>query len=386
MNILFLDQSGNLGGAELCLLDIATHFKPHSAVALLSEGPFKTALAENGIPTTILTSQAPTVRKDSGAIQGIQGFSQLLPTAFKVARQAKTHDIIYVNTPKALIVGAIASLISRRKLVYHLHDILSPEHFSAPNRALLITLANRCASLVIANSFATRDAFLLENGRPDLIQVVYNGFDPHTYTLPADTRSSLRQQLQLSDDQIVIGHFSRLAPWKGQHILLDALPHCPPNTIALLVGDALFGETDYVEALHRQVETLHLQERVKFLGFRHDIPQLMAACDLVTHTSTAPEPFGRVIVEAMLSGRPIIAANAGGAAELINHGRNGWLCPPDQPAKLAELITDVIEDPQRTRIIAEAARFKANWKFDLASTNRQLATRLETLTPSPQVG
>lgn len=63
------------------------------------------------------------------------------------------------------------------------------------------------------------------------------------------------------------------------------------------MGDALFGEQDYVQQLHQQVETLNLESQVKFLGFRSDIPQLMAACDLVAHTSTAPEPFGRVIVK-----------------------------------------------------------------------------------------
>ncbi|MEG4172930.1 glycosyltransferase [Microcoleus sp. S13_D1] len=69
---------------------------------------------------------------------------------------------------------------------------------------------------------------------------------------------------------------------------------------------------------------LGLEDRVNFLGFRSDIPQLMAICDLVAHTSTAPEPFGRVIVEAMLCGRPIVAAQSGWAIELIEPGHQ-WL-------------------------------------------------------------
>ena len=101
-------------------------------------------------------------------------------------------------------------------------------------------------------------------------------------------------------DRFVIGHFSRLSPWKGQHILLEALVHCPADVVAILVGDALFGEQDYVQTLKAQVESLGLQNRVHFLGFRSDIVPLMHACDVVAHTSTAPEPFGRVIAEAML--------------------------------------------------------------------------------------
>jgi glycosyltransferase involved in cell wall biosynthesis len=167
-----------------------------------------------------------------------------------------------------------------------------------------------------------------------------------------------------------------LSPWKGQHILIEALTYCPKEVTAILVGDALFGEQDYVQQLHKQVAELGLEDRVKFLGFRSDIPQLMAICDLVAHTSTAPEPFGRVIVEAMLCGRPIVAAQSGGAIELIEPGINGFLVPPGKPHQLAEVINTCHNQPEYTIAIAQSAYEIASRRFHQTNIDRQIADLL----------
>ncbi len=371
MRILFLDQSGHLGGAELCLLDIARPYGDRCQVALFSAGPFQQRLIAAGIPVSVLAQQGIQVRKEGGLGQGLSSLGQLIPLIRQVSRLAGRYDLIYANTPKALIVGAIASLLSRRWLVYHLHDIISPAHFSRVNRQLLITLANRFAAQVIANSAASQSAFIAAGGNPALCTVVYNGFQPEAYQVPAAEISQIKSTLGL-ENQFVIGHFSRLSPWKGQHILIEALTHCPEGVTALLVGDALFGEQSYVQQLRDQVEQSGLRSRVKFLGFRPDVPQLMTVCDLVVHSSTAPEPFGRVIVEAMLCGTPVIAAAAGGATELIDDGETGWLCLPDQPQRLAEMILHCYDSPQQQQQMAQKAQTYAREKFDLATVNQQL--------------
>ena len=378
MKPLFLDQSGSLGGAELCLLDIARPLNAEALVCLLADGPFRQRLETEGIPVAVVGHRPIQVRKDSSLAQGIASLGQLVPTVKQVAYRATAYDLIYANTPKALIVGALASGLARRPLVYHLHDIISPEHFSATNRRLLVGLSNRFARLVIANSEASKGGFIAAGGQEAKVAVVYNGFCPADYQVPPATVDQLRQDLRL-EDKFAIGHFSRLSPWKGQHVLIEALTHCPDNVVALLVGDALFGEDDYVQQLHAQVARLGLGDRVRFLGFRTDIPQLMAACDGVAHTSTAPEPFGRVIVEAMLCGRPTIAAQAGGAVELIDHGRTGWLCPPDHSAKLAELVNQLVQQPEAAQQVAIAGQRHARQRFDLANTNRQVQSLLRSL-------
>ena len=373
MKIFFLDQSGELGGAELCLADIAPAFQPDCLVGLLQAGPFKTLLESQAIPVTVLARDSLAVRKDSGWLAGLSSLGQLLPLIKKTAQIASGYDVIYANTPKAMIVGALASALSRCPLVYHLHDIISLEHFSGTNRKLLVGLANRFASLVIANSLASQAAFVAAGGNPNKVSVVYNGFRPDRYApMPENL---LRHELGLQD-KFVVGHFSRLSPWKGQHVLIEALTHCPTNVVALLVGDALFGEADYVALLKQQVQTLNLGDRVHFLGFRDEIPALMQTCDVVTHTSTAPEPFGRVIVEAMLCQRVAIAAAAGGATELIDHGKTGWLCPPNQPQKLAELILATYQHPEQATAMATAAKAEASATFNLAHTNQQIRSLL----------
>lgn len=235
-------------------------------------------------------------------VQGLGSLSQLIPLITKVVQRARQFDVIYANTQKALVVGALASFFSQRPLVYHLHDILSPEHFSQINRRIAVTLANRFASLVIANSEASKAAFIEAGGNAKITKVVYNGFDPASFKVQESEIQQLKQELEL-DGQFIVGHFSRLAPWKGQHILIEALAKCPQQVTVILVGDALFGEQEYVQNLHQKVKTLGLENRVKFLGFRSEIPLLMTACNVVAHTSTAAEPFGRVIVEAMLCGK-----------------------------------------------------------------------------------
>jgi glycosyltransferase involved in cell wall biosynthesis len=374
MKILFLDQSGKPGGAELCLLDIAQNYRDRCLVGLFADGEFRQLLQQQQIPVQVLSDQPIAVRKHSGVVQGLLGFGNLIPLIAKVARMSRDFDVIYANTQKALVIGAIASALSRRPLVYHLHDILSSDHFSPANLRAIMALANR-ATLVIANSQASQAAFIAAGGKADRVRVVYNGFLPETYQPTVLTATRLRQQLDL-EQRFVVGHFSRLSPWKGQHILLEALTHCPGVTV-LFVGDALFGEAAYVAQLRAQVEALGLGDRVKFLGFRQDVPDLIATCDLITHTSTAPEPFGRVIVEAMLSGKTVVATAAGGAIELVEPGTTGWLTPPNDALKLAEMINHCRYQPAQTAAIALQAQQSARQRFNLAHTNQQLADLLE---------
>jgi glycosyltransferase involved in cell wall biosynthesis len=342
-------------------------------VGLFEDGDFRQRLEQRKIPVQILTQTAIAVRKSSGAISGLFSLSQLLPLIGRVATLSRQYDAIYANTQKALVVGAITSVLANRPLVFHLHDILSLDHFSQTNRRLAVLMANR-SKLVIANSQASRSAFIEAGGNPDLVEVVYNGFNIEDYAAKVDI-DALRSSLGL--EGFVVGHFSRLSQWKGQHVLIEALQHCDRSVNVIFVGDALFGEQRYVQQLQQQVERLGLCDRVKFLGFRTDVIALMKLCEVVAHTSIAAEPFGRVIVEAMLCGKPTIAAKAGAVPELIDPGVTGWLTPPDRPEELAKTIEYCRRSPTETQDVAKVAQTQARQKFQLTETNRQIRQHLQ---------
>jgi len=172
---------------------------------------------------------------------------------------------------------------------------------------------------------------------------VYNGIDPTPFdAVPKSRIQALRTELGVGEAPCV-GVFSRLAPWKGQHVLLDALT-CLPEVHALVVGEALFdGDQEYAQSLRNRVSGTSLEGRVHFLGFRADVPALMKTVDAVVHTSTAPEPFGRVIVEGLLAGRPVVATRQGGAMEIIERDDiGGYLLSPGDANELAHTLDRIL--------------------------------------------
>ncbi|HET7241390.1 MAG TPA: glycosyltransferase, partial [Gemmatimonadales bacterium] len=167
--------------------------------------------------------------------------------------------------------------------------------------------------------------------------------------------------------RLVVGLFGRVAPWKGQHVAIEAVARLEGVTL-LIVGAPLFGEVAYAEELARLVERLGLADRVKLLGFREDIPSLMRVVDVVIHTSLAPEPFGRVLVEAMLMERPVIAADAGGAREIVQEGVTGLLVPPGRSDDLAGALRRLLEDSALRVEMGRRGRERAEGHFTLRPT------------------
>ena len=127
-----------------------------------------------------------------------------------------------------------------------------------------------------------------------------------------------------------VGILGRLDPWKGQHVFLDAFAAAfgDGGAEAVIVGTKLFGDDGYLEELERQVKALGLEGRVEFRGFRDRVDDELRSLDVLVHASTIPEPFGQVVVEGMAAGLAVVAADAGGPAEVITHGVDGLLYPP----------------------------------------------------------
>lgn len=378
--ILFLDQTGQLGGAELSLLDIATHFRSRATVALFTDGPFLERLLDREVDVTLipLGKHAANVRKNASCLTRLRAIPALIHQLRSIRKQAHGFDLAYANTPKAFVVAALALL--RVPLIYHLRDTLDAAHFSPSNRRLLVRLANRRAAAVICNSQATHDAFLSAGGSSEKTIVIPNGIDPTPFRETGSEPSRLRQALSVPG-AVVLGAFGRLAAWKGQHVAIEALAKLPKQVDVHLwiVGDAVFGEDDhtYAKHLHDLVHKLGVVDRVHFLGFRDDIPSLMSACDLVVHSATRAEPFGRVIVEAMLAGTPVIASRAGGPTEIIDEGITGHLSTPGDAEDLAKLIQEWLRNPEAAKAMAERAKKHAAKAYGLDSVLRLIEVAIE---------
>ena len=142
----------------------------------------------------------------------------------------------------------------------------------------------------------------------------------------------------------LVGVFSRLAAWKGQHVLLEALSALP-GVGCIIVGDALFGEQAYAAELKEMVAELGLADRVRFLGHRGDVPKLMQAVDVMVHPSIDPEPFGRTLVEAMLAGRAGDRDRCRRGSRILEGGKAGTLVPPNDAQALARAIAAVLAKP-----------------------------------------
>ncbi len=365
--ILFVDHTAVLGGAELSLLDLVTVYGNQSQVLLFADGALRKDLASRGIPVAIAEASSETLNlRSSGGIKAFKSLPELWWLAGHIAQQAKNFDLVHANSQKAFITAALATLRASPPVVWHLRDILTASHFSSLNRSIAIFLANQFATRVIVNSQATGEAFVAAGGNPELVRVVYNGFHSQPFeTASLEEARKIRSQLNIHDAPLV-GLFSRLSPWKGQHILLSAIKQLPQVHI-ILVGDALFGEQEYVSYLKTLADEPELQGRVHWLGFRNDIPTLMKACDIIVHTSTEPEPFGRVIVEGQLAQRPVIAAAAGGALELIEPEKTGLLFAPGEHNALKTQIEKLISDRTLASLLAQQGYMSAKTNFSWAT-------------------
>lgn len=368
--VLFVDHAGVLGGAELSLLDLAAAFGERGEVLLLADGPFRAALESRGVTVSVESLGALARVKKETRVPHPASAVDAIRVARRVAARARKRDLIYANSQKAFVVAAAAGLFARKPVVWHLRDILAAPHFSGTNIRAATALANLRAARVIANSRATASAFVAAGGRESLVRVVHNGIDAAPFdAVTGDDARAIRQELGIAPDAFVIALFGRFHPWKGQQVVLEALARLP-DVHALIVGAPLFGEEVFASALHAQAEGLGIAARAHFLGFRHDVPALMAAADVVVHASVNPEPFGRVVVEGMLARRPVVATRAGGITELVDDGETGVLVPPNDAVGMADAIAALRADPARSARIAGRGADRARERFSVGAMVR----------------
>ncbi|HEX7049409.1 MAG TPA: glycosyltransferase family 4 protein [Longimicrobiales bacterium] len=325
------------GGAEAVLLDLASRLDRSQFEAVLATsaddslaGRFRDA----GLPVHVLPSACfppPTLR---GAMtRRIAPMLDLL--------RAERFDLVHTNCDRSIIAAIDSATPHGIPVVCHLHDMIRPWF-----RRNVRTRLQRASAVVVVSS--TLRAFCVERGlNPGNLHVVYNGVDPAPFHVAVPRRSAFRRPLGLGAAEVAIGVIGNLSADKGQeHLLLAA---AEPALRALpirifLVGEDWTANRANERRLRRIVAERGLEDRTTFLGFRDDVPALLAAFDIIA----APfrlEAFGRVVVESMCAGKPVVAYRRGALPELVRDGREGLLVPPGDIAALADALRRLVLDP-----------------------------------------
>lgn len=313
-----------IGGVELSMLQVAQQLvaRGHAVSALYvtpgSNLPAWRALADD----------LRQVRSFDCTQAHFLGDLTRLPAAVRAAR-ALSPEVVYLNRAEQMVFGLLASRFSRAPLVVHLRTHL---HFPG------VTVAGRMAAHFIAVSDFVRDHWIAAGVPADKITTVHNGIDPAAY--PAGglgERAVARAALGLPADVYTVLYYGRVSDGKGVGTLLEAwrrLGLGPDQARLVIVGGSPPHRADAFERdlRDRQPDGCH------WLPMTADVMPALHAADTVVLPAEWQEPFGRVVIEGMSSGRPVIGTRVGGIPEILTGEFAGMLADPADPDDLADRI------------------------------------------------
>jgi glycosyltransferase involved in cell wall biosynthesis len=228
---------------------------------------------------------------------------------------------------------------------------------------------------VLVNSDSVASAMGRDRGVP--VKRIYNPVDLTAFH-PNRSRDRLRAELGVSNDAPLVGMVAHLTPWKGHETFLKIARQVAdrsPSSRFVVAGGSIYetdGHTGYPESLLQQASALGLDGKLTFLGSRSDIPDVMAALDVLVHCPEAPEPFGRSVAEAMASGLTVVAARSGGLSEIVVDGETGVLIVPGDVDAFADAVVRLLNDAPLRRGLAAAGRQRAEELFNVDAHARSV--------------
>lgn len=353
--ILYIEGSGNLaGGGQQSLLRLLRKLdrkKFEPVLACPSKGSLTSRVESLGIKTKLFSGDSPK-KNPFSFISSVKQVRNLIGES--------GIDLVHANTSRSALAGGLAGKTLGIPVIWHVRVIESEGAYDR-------FLASLCARL-IAISYAVQKRFnWLLKKHPEKVVVIHNGVDPQEFN-PGISGAAIRREFTLPPEAPVAGVVGNLIPWKGQECFVRAAPE-----VLKTISDARFlvvGDGECRGRLEKLAGELGLKGKLIFTGERFDIPGLMAAMDVVVHSSITPEPFARVVIEAMATGKPVVAMNAGGVPEIIEDGVSGVLIPPQNPARMAGAIIDFFNNRAKAVEIGLTARRRIEENFSIEKNVR----------------
>lgn len=362
--VLYLHAGAELYGADKILLELLTDldktkFKP--IVLLPNDGPLVNKIKNIGVDVQIV--HYPIIRRKFFTVIGILKYSlKYLKYGIILSRFVKKNEVnvIHVNTT-AVLEGAFIKVFNNVPLVWHIHEIImSPKIMFKFFSYLIQHVSNK----IVTVSDATRNRLLESNYvSSDKIYTIYNGINSENIISHNNykTKKIMKSRLNIPNDSKVIGMVGRINSWKGQSDFVGAVNQLfreNKNIHAVMVGSVFEGEEFRFEELNNEIDKTIFPNQIHIVQFTEDIADFYSLFDVFVLPSTRPDPFPTVVLEAMANRLPIVAYNHGGITEMIEDKKSGYLVDVGQIEKLAESISDLVNNDQQRKLIGEAAYFR----------------------------
>lgn len=359
-------------GANSCMFRLVKSFsegKTHAIAVLPGNGGIAQKYALHRLEYRIIPSTL--IRKTFSVIYQLK---YIMTVCLEISRLRKLIanegiQIVHVNDIiffQALIAGRVAGV----RTICHIRFISIA---NAMVKRFLLYIATTFSDVIVCTSAAVK-AQLFENreriGKTG-VQVIYDPSPDAIDFNPAhhDSGTGLKAELGIPAGAFVGCLVSKFTHNKGQHVLARAAKILKDSGYTgahfqfLLVGGMLENHSKYYHQVHRYIKDENLEDMVKFLGVRDDVARILSISDFAIHVPVHEDPFPGVVLEAMLSGKPIIASASGGIPEMIDDSQNGFLIPKNDPHALAEKIKALDHDRSLLETVGRNAPASVRERF-----------------------
>lgn len=351
--VLFVEHHGEvIGGGQISLLSLMRSLRGFRALCVCAPGGLAGTYAAAGVECQTLDMPPLRPWRLGGVILAV----------WRLARLARSRgaSVLHANSSRAMFYAAVAGRLAGVPAVWHVRvggDDGAWDRFLAARSAIVIAIS-RAVAARFPGLPATK------------VRVVYNGIDVDE--VAGGDGAAWRRRLGL-EDRPVIGMLAQLIELKRPEDFVQAAAlvrrHHP--AAAFVLAGAEIGTEGVLQRLQEQVRREGLEADFHFLGFCDDVAGILAMCDAVALTSRE-EAFGRVLIEAMAAGRPVVATAVGGVPEVVVEGETGFMVRCGDTAALASALGILLNDPSTAARMGAAGQARARRVFSLEAHVRQI--------------